>query len=46
VTSGNNAIGRDGSQLKYGWDCKPGWDAATGFGTPIFPSLLAAAMKA
>jgi hypothetical protein len=45
VVTGSNKIGRSGQAFKYGWDCLPGWDAATGFGTPIFSKMLAAAMK-
>lgn len=46
VTTGSNAIDRSGAPAAYGWECKQGWDAVTGFGTPKFASLLAAAMKA
>lgn len=44
ITKGNNRIGRGGEKLKYGWDCIPGWDPATGLGTPVFSKLLKAAM--
>ena len=46
VTKGSNKIGRDGSPLRYGFDCAKGWDPATGLGTPKFDKLLAAAMAA
>jgi tripeptidyl-peptidase-1 len=46
VTVGTNAIGRGGEKLKYGYKCEPGWDPATGLGTPLFGKLLTAAMKA
>jgi len=45
VLVGNNAISRGGSPLQYGWYCTPGWDAATGFGTPDFPLLLQNALS-
>jgi len=46
VTKGTNAIDRGGQKVEYGWECTTGWDAATGLGTPVFPKLLEAAMKA
>jgi len=46
VTVGTNAIGRMGGKYKYGYKCEPGWDPATGLGTPLFGKLLTAAMKA
>eukprot|EP00040_Diaphanoeca_grandis_P002109 m.20570 g.20570 ORF g.20570 m.20570 type:complete len:593 (+) comp12989_c0_seq1:25-1803(+) len=46
IVMGTNAIDRGGEKVKYGWECTAGWDAATGLGTPIFPKLLEAAMKA
>ena len=47
VTKGTNAIGRgDGAALKYGFAAAPGWDAATGLGTPLFDRLLDAALAA
>ena len=45
VTEGSNKVGRGGQPLPYGWNCTAGWDPATGLGTPLFPKLLAAAMK-
>jgi len=44
VTKGTNAIGRGTGSLKYGYAAAPGWDAATGLGTPLFDALLQAAM--
>jgi hypothetical protein len=44
VTKGTNKIGRGGQKLPYGFDAAPGWDPATGLGTPLFPKLMAAAM--
>ena len=46
VTVGSNKINRGGGAFKYGWECKEGWDPATGHGTPIFPKLLQAALAA
>ena len=46
VTVGTNKIGRQGNSLSEGWKCLPGWDPATGLGTPIFPKMLAAALAA
>lgn len=46
VTVGTNAIGRGTGPLPYGFNCTVGWDPATGFGTPNFKNLLAAAMSA
>ena len=46
VTRGTNAISRMGGKLKYGYAAAPGWDAATGLGSPRFDKLLAAALKA
>lgn len=40
VTKGNNGDGR-----KYGFSAVKGWDAATGFGSPDFSALSAAAMS-
>ena len=47
VTLGTNAIG-GGHQgaLPYGFAAAPGWDAATGLGTPRFDVLLQAALNA
>jgi len=44
VAKGTNAIGRGTGSLKYGYAAAPGWDAATGLGTPLFDALLQAAM--
>ena len=46
VIKGTNAISRGGGNLTYGFAAAPGWDAATGLGTPLFDKLLAAALKA
>ena len=46
VTVGSNKISRSGTPLKYGWMALPGWDAATGIGTPLFQKLLVAALAA
>eukprot|EP00035_Acanthoeca_spectabilis_P003573 m.94115 g.94115 ORF g.94115 m.94115 type:complete len:292 (+) comp12209_c0_seq1:1412-2287(+) len=45
VTVGSNKVSRAGSKLKYGWACLPGWDAATGIGTPLFGKMLESAMQ-
>ena len=44
VVNGTNAIPRGFGSLPYGYACAPGWDAATGLGTPHFGKLLAAAL--
>jgi len=44
VTVGTNAIGRGTGPIAYGYPCAPGWDPATGLGTPNFAKLLARAM--
>ena len=44
VVLGTNAIGRDGLPFEYGFEAAPGWDAATGLGTPLFDKLLKAAL--
>jgi len=44
VTVGTNAIGRGNGPLKYGFACAPGWDPATGLGTPNFEKLLSKAL--
>lgn len=46
VTVGTNAIGRGTGPLTYGYPCAPGWDPATGLGTPNFEKLLRIAMSA
>ena len=45
VTKGTNGIDRGGQKCP-GFPAAPGWDPATGLGTPIFTKLLAAAMTA
>jgi tripeptidyl-peptidase-1 len=45
VTKGTNGIDRGGEKCP-GFPAAPGWDPATGLGTPIFSKLLAAAMAA
>jgi len=44
VTVGTNAIGRGTGPIKYGFTCAPGWDPATGLGTPNFSKLLSKAL--
>jgi len=46
ITKGTNAIGRGNGPIAYGFAAAPGWDPATGLGTPKFDKLLAAALKA
>merc|ERR1711957_490487 len=46
ITVGTNAIDRGGQKVPYGYACAPGWDPATGLGTPKFGKMLTAAMKA
>ena len=46
VTEGTNAIGRGNYALKFGFAAAPGWDAATGLGTPLFDKLRDAALQA
>mmetsp|Transcript_47202 Transcript_47202/g.106400 ORF Transcript_47202/g.106400 Transcript_47202/m.106400 type:complete len:179 (-) Transcript_47202:351-887(-) len=46
VVKGTNAIGRGTGNLSYGFAAAPGWDPATGLGTPHFDQLLTAALKA
>jgi len=36
ITAGNNDVQQDG----YGWYCTPGWDPATGLGTPNVGMLI------
>jgi len=46
VTIGTNAIGKTGlGPSPYGFPCAPGWDPATGLGTPNFEKLLSSAMS-
>lgn len=48
VTLGTNAIGHTLNQpvdLRYGYAAAPGWDAASGLGTPRFDKLLTAALS-
>ena len=44
--NGTNAIQTDdkGKAYPIGFAAAPGWDAATGLGTPVFSKLLARAM--
>ena len=44
ITLGTNALDQTGYVDPLGYAAAPGWDAATGLGTPVFPKLLAAAM--
>lgn len=46
VVKGTNAIGRGTGPLEYGFAAAPGWDPATGLGTPLFDKLLDAALAA
>ena len=46
VVKGTNAIGRCNCPFPYGFAAAPGWDPATGLGTPHYDKLLAASMKA
>jgi len=46
VVKGSNAFGRGPFSTPVGYACAPGWDAATGLGTPHFDKLLTAAMAA
>lgn len=45
IVKGTNAIGRGNGPVPLGYAAAPGWDPATGLGTPVFSKLLAAAMK-
>merc|ERR1712151_1201771 len=45
VTVGTNAISRQGTPFQYGFPCAPGWDPATGLGTPNFEKLLSVALS-
>eukprot|EP01062_Namystynia_karyoxenos_P080407 TRINITY_DN8654_c0_g1_i1.p1 TRINITY_DN8654_c0_g1~~TRINITY_DN8654_c0_g1_i1.p1 ORF type:complete len:352 (+),score=115.44 TRINITY_DN8654_c0_g1_i1:737-1792(+) len=40
VTQGNNRVDRSGIHVSEGYDCTPGWDAVTGWGTPNFGRIL------
>eukprot|EP00937_MAST-01D_sp_MAST-1D-sp2_P000959 g959.t1 len=42
ITEGNNACTESGCLCKTGFGAAPGWDAATGLGTPNFGRLLEA----
>ena len=43
ITSGDNSCTEDGCQAKCtGYGAAKGWDAATGWGTPNIPVLVAA----
>ena len=46
VVKGTNAYGRGPFTTPVGFACAPGWDAATGLGTPHYDKLLAAALTA
>lgn len=46
VVKGTNAYGRGPYPVPFGFAAAPGWDAASGLGTPHYDKLLAAAMKA
>ena len=46
IVNGTNAHPRGQGTVPYGFACAPGWDAATGLGTPKFDKLLAAALAA
>lgn len=47
VTSGNNTVyDADGNLVVKGYDAVPGWDAATGLGSPIADKLLPDLIKA
>lgn len=42
IVQGSNACTEDGCYCTTGFNAAPGWDAATGLGTPVFDKLLAA----
>lgn len=44
ITLGTNAISREGLKLHAGFRCAPGWDPATGLGSPKFDEMLRAAL--
>jgi tripeptidyl-peptidase-1 len=46
IIAGDNAYGRGPFRTRYGFNCTAGWDPVSGLGTPIFPKMLQAAMKA
>jgi len=46
IINGTNAHPRGVGMVPYGFACAPGWDAATGLGTPKYDKLLAAALAA
>merc|ERR1712079_487778 len=40
VTVGNNHKDRSGIPVREGYSCTKGWDAVTGWGTPVFGEIL------
>ena len=42
VTTGSSGFGCDDADLDAGWPAAPGWDPATGLGTPNYEKLAAA----
>lgn len=40
VTVGNNRKDRSGIPVREGYSCTEGWDAVTGWGTPVFGEIL------
>jgi len=40
ITKGTNRKDRSGVPLREGYSCTEGWDAVTGWGTPIFGEML------
>jgi len=45
VVLGDDKLDRNGDPVPYGFNAVPGWDPPTGFGTPIYPAMLAAALR-